>query len=160
MADLFPVAGATIWIGNASMAVPSVDVNEASFSGVTWVQVKGWQNMGAIGDTSALISTDLIDRDRTIKQKGVKNAGGMQNQFAIISDDAGQIALIAAANSNLNYPFKIVFDDAPEGGSPTSKYFVGLVMGASESGGGANTVRMLNSTIEINSNVATVAAAA
>jgi hypothetical protein len=159
MADLYPVAGAKFYIGSASMAVPTDDVTESTFDGVTWVRVADWQNMGAIGDTGALISTDIIDRGRTVKQKGTFNAGSMQNNFAVNQDDAGQIALIAASQSRNNYPFKIEFDDAPEGGTPTEKYFLGLVMGAQEQGGGANTVRLLQATVEINSNVVTVPAA-
>jgi hypothetical protein len=160
MADLFPVAGAKFFIGNAAMAVPSSDVNEATFAGVVWTRVVDWQNMGAVGDSAALISTDIIDRGRTVKQKGTKNAGSMQNNFAVNVDDAGQIALIAASQSPSNFPFKIEFDDAPEGGTPTEKLFLGLVMGAQEQGGGANTARLLSATVEINSNVVTVPAAA
>lgn len=160
MADLYPVAGSKIYIGSASMAVPTADVTESTFDSVSWTRVADWQNMGAIGDSGALISTDIIDRGRTVKQKGTYNAGSMQNNFAVNADDAGQIALIAAAGSRNNYPFKIEFDDAPEGGTPTIKYFLGLVMGAQEQGGGANTVRLLQATIEINSNVITVPAAA
>jgi hypothetical protein len=160
MADLFPVAGAKIYIGAASMAAPSDDLDASDFAAVSWVQIKDWTNMGAIGDSAALISTDVIDRARTVKQKGTKNAGSMQNTFAINADDAGQIALIAASNSQNNYPFKIEFNDEPEGGTPTEKYFVGLVMSAQEQGGGANTARLLAGTIEVNSNVVTVPAAA
>lgn len=160
MADLFPVAGAKFYVGSAAMSVPTDDVDTADFASVTWVRVADWQTMGAIGDTAALISTDIIDRGRTVKQKGTFNAGSMQNNFAVNADDAGQIAMIAASQSPNNYPFKIEFDDAPEGGTPTLKYFLGLVMGAQEQGGGANTVRLLSATVEINSNVVTVPAAA
>lgn len=160
MADLYPVAGAKFYIGSASMSAPTDDVDVSDFAAVSWVRVADWQNMGAVGDSAALISTDIIDRGRTVKQKGTKNAGSMQNNFAVNADDAGQIALIAASQSPNNYPFKIEFNDAPEGGTPTEKYFIGLVMGAQEQGGGANTARLLSSTVEINTNVVTVPAAA
>lgn len=160
MADLYAVAGAKFYIGNASMAAPSTDVNAATFSGVSWVEVADWQNMGAVGDSGALISTDLISRGRTVKQKGTFNAGSMQNNFAVNADDAGQIAMIAAAQNRDNFPFRIVFDDAPGGGTPTTKYFIGLVMSAQEQGGGANTARLMACTVEINTNVVTVPAAA
>ena len=41
---------------------------------------------------------------------------------------------------------------------PTSSisYFIGLVMGAAKDGGGANTIRKLNATVEINSNIVDV----
>jgi len=159
MANLFAVAGAKIYIGTAAMAAPDEDVDAADFSGATWTEIKDWTQAGSLGDTSALISTDVISRGRTVKQKGTRNAGQMQNVFAINSSDAGQTALIAAANGNLNWPFKIEWDDAPAGDDPTPtiNYFVGLVMSAEQAGGSANTVRSLNSTIEVNSNVVTVA---
>jgi hypothetical protein len=162
MATLYPVAGATIYIG-AAMELPDDDMVAADFDAITWTQIKGWSQMGAIGDTAALITTPLIDRARDTKQKGTRNAGQMQNVFAVIGDDPGQIALIAAERTNQNYPFRIVFDDAPAVGAsptPSERLFVGLVMSAQEAGGGANTVQNLNSTIEINSNVVTVAASA
>lgn len=239
MSDLYPVAGSHYYMGTAAMSVPNEDLDLTDFASVSWIEVDGWQSMGAIGDSANLISTDLINRARTVKQKGTRNAGSMQNNFAVIAADPGQVALIAAANGNSNWPFKIVFDDDPppnahtatvtiaspgvftwadhgfevgnrvvfsttgalptgltagttyfvktvpdedtftvsttSGGSAvnttggqsgvhtatsvaggTEKYFLGLVMGAQESGGGANTTRLLQATTEINSNVVTV----
>lgn len=111
MSDLFPVAGATIYIGPA-MAAPSDDVAAGDFSATTWTEIADWTNCGTFGDSAALITTPVISRGRDVKQKGTKNAGQMQNTFAINSGDAGQIALIAAAETNQNFPFKIEWDDA------------------------------------------------
>ncbi len=241
MSDLFPVAGAHLYIG-AARANPSSDVAASDFASESWVDIDGWETCGAFGDARALISTQLINRGRDVKQKGTANAGQMQNVFAINSTDAGQTALIAAANGTSNYAFKIQWNDPPSvstatvtmtiaapgvitwtahglavndqvkftttgalptgltagttyfvktvasvdtftvsataGGSAittsgtqsgvhtgttvpvgTINYFVALVMNASQAGGGPNTVRNLNSTLEINSNVVTVAPA-
>lgn len=160
MADIFAVAGARFYIGTVAMAVPSSDMVVGDFSGVSWTEVSNWQTMGAIGDAASEIATDLISRGRTVVQKGTRRSPAMQNQFAVNAADAGQIALLAAAESDLNYPFKIVFDDTPAGGStPTSKYFVGLVLSAQEQGGGANTARMLSASIAPNTNIVNVPAA-
>lgn len=159
MANLYAVAGAKIYIGTVAIDVPTDDVDATDFAGVTWTRIADWTQCGSFGDTAALISTDVIDRGRTVKQKGTKNAGQMQNTFAINTTDAGQLALISAANGNLNWPFKIEWDDAPAGDDPTPtiNYFLGLVMTAEQAGGSANTVRSLNATIEINTNIVTVA---
>lgn len=159
MSDLFPVAGATIDIGDAT-ATQAADFAEGDFSGVTWVEIDGWEQMGQVGDAAQIISTNLINRGRTVKQKGTRDAGDMENRFAILPTDAGQIALIAAEKTKLNYAFRIRFDDTPSGPSPTptTLYFVGIVTSAQETGGEANTVRMLASTIGINSNIVNVAA--
>lgn len=159
---LSPVSGEKIFIGG-QLDDKATDFVAADFSAVTWVEIDGWSQCGAVGDTAALISTDLINRGRTIKQKGTRNAGSMQNVFAILPDDAGQIALLAAERTNKNYAFKIEGNDAATSPAspvpqPSKRYFVGLVMTAEETGGEANTIQNLNATIEINSNIVKVAA--
>lgn len=162
MATLYPVAGCKIYIG-AAMELPDGDMDASDFSAVTWTEIKKWSQMGAFGDTAALITTQLISEGRDIKQKGTRNAGQMQNVFAVAATDPGQIALIAAEKTLQNYPFKVELNDKPSvGASPKNslRYFMGLVMSAQEQGGGANTVQNLNATIEINSNIVPVAASA
>ncbi|MDW9644465.1 hypothetical protein HB772_11225 [Sinorhizobium meliloti] len=242
MAQLYPVAGAKIYIGPAVNNVPDdADINEALFSSVSFTEVKGWQTMGAIGDAAALITESVISSGRDLKAKGTRNAGSMQNNFIILPDDVGQIALIEAEATPYNYPFKLLFNDAPPAktstvtitvatpgviswnahglaaGTPvkfsttgalptgltagttyyvvspsandfqvaatpggaaiatsgtqsgthtattaptgTTKYFYGIVMTAQENGGGANTARLLQGNVEINSAVLTVAPA-
>lgn len=159
--SLAAVAGQKFYIGE-QMDDQADDFAAADFSSVSWTEVDGWSQAGEVGDTANLISTDLINRGRTVKQKGTKNAGSMQNVFAIIEDDAGQLALIAASKTNKNYAFKIEGNDAATSPAspvpkPTTRFFVGLVMSASEPGGAANTVQNLNATIEINSNIVKVA---
>lgn len=165
MATLYPVAGCRIFIGPA-MELPDADIDATTFAAIpagSWTEIKNWETMGAVGDAAQLITTSLIDRQRDIKQKGTRNAGSMQNNFAVSATDPGQIALIAAEQTNMNYPFRIVGNDAPAvGGSPkpSERLFVGLVTSAQEQGGGANTVRMLSATVELNTNVVRVAPSA
>jgi hypothetical protein len=152
MANLFAVAGSKFYLGPVKEPT-SIDFVAADFTATSpdqYILVDGWMNAGRFGDNSAVITTPLINRGRDVKQKGTKNAGSMQNQFAIIDDDAGQIAIIAAAGTTDNYAMKVTFLDG------TTKYFCGLVMTAEEVGGGANTVRALAATVEINSNIVTV----
>ncbi|WP_457660894.1 hypothetical protein [Sinorhizobium medicae] len=114
MAQLYPVAGAKIYIGPAVNNVPDdADINEALFSSVAFTEIKGWQTMGAIGDAAALITESVISSGRDLKAKGTRNAGSMQNNFIILPDDVGQIALIEAEATPYNYPFKLLFNDAP-----------------------------------------------
>ena len=163
MADeLYAVAGLKFFIGG-ELAPDKEDMEATDFSSIVWKEVDGWETMGAIGDNYALITASLINRGRDVKMKGTANAGQMQNQFAVLAGDAGQLAIIAASKTRKNYAFKIEFNDTPSTGSaptPSMKYFVGMVMSAQEQGGNANTARMLSSTIEINSNIVDVAAAA
>jgi hypothetical protein len=158
MSTLYPVAGCHIYIGGA-LSDKSTDFVASDFAGQSWTEIDGWTQMGAHGDTAAVITSQLINRSRDIKQKGTSNAGQMQNVFAEIKTNAGQIALIAAAApSNKNsYAIRIDYND-PVTTTPTKHYFVALIMSAEAAGGGANTIRNLNSTFEINSNIVEVAA--
>lgn len=148
---LYPVAGSKIFIGGVLSDKPT-DFVAADFTSQTWAEIDGWSQMGAAGDTANLISTDLINRGRTTKQKGTFNAGQMQNVFAIVDDDAGQLALLAAAQTRNNYAFKIELENGAQ------RLFIALVMTAEEAGGEANTIMNLNSTLEINSNIVKVSA--
>lgn len=159
MSDLFAVAGSKIFIGGVKNSQTS-DLIATDFDSEVWVEIDGWEQMGGIGDASAEISTNLINRGRVTKQKGTKDAGTMENRFAILRTDPGQIALRAAVDPQDNYAFRILFDDQPSGGtSGTQKFFIGLAMSEAEVGGEANTVQMLSVPIGINSNIVTVAAA-
>jgi len=159
---LLPVAGLKIYIGS-TMSDSATDFVEADFTGVnaspdSWVLIDGWEQMGPVGDAAADIATTLINRGRTLHQKGTADAPTMSNVFKIIAGDAGQTALIAAglpSNKN-NYTFRIVGN---ESGTPSKLYFLGLVMGTPETGGAANTIRSMTGNIQINSNVVHVAAA-
>lgn len=115
MSNLYPVAGCHLDIGTV-LNPGLVDLTAADFAGQVWTEVDGWSTMGEFGDTAALISTDLINRNRTTKQKGTSNAGSMQNVFAVLQDDPGQLALRAAAAgaNKQNYAFRIRFNDAVE----------------------------------------------
>lgn len=118
--ELYPVAGQKLFIGGV-LSAGLEDLVLADFNGQSWLEIDGWSQHGAIGDTAALITTSLINRGRDVKQKGTANAGSMQNVFAVIDDDPGQIALIAAAqpNNKQNYAFKILGNDAPVAKSAT-----------------------------------------
>jgi hypothetical protein len=226
------------------MDTKNADFTAADFASQTWTEIDGWETMGAIGDAAQEIATDLINRGRTVLQKGTRRAVAMENNFAIIPSDAGQIALIAAEKTRFNNAFRIVSDDAPlatpkaatisiaapgvvtvathgysigqrvrfattgalptglvpgtdyyvvssgfttgafsVSGTPggtaiattgtqsgthtvasvpvgTQRLFIALVMSASEQGGNANTVKMLNASLGINSNIVPVAAGA
>lgn len=159
-ASLFPVAGARFYVSTLLFPEQSADVTIASFASVTWIEVLKWTQMGTYGDTSQLITADLIGEGRTKKLKGTKNAGAMANVFALDNLDAGQQKLVAASKVLDNYAFKIELTDKGTGVGATNglREFYGLVMSASEAGGGANTVQTLNCTIEINSNIAVQAA--
>lgn len=112
MSSLFPVSGCKIFIGGQKSS-QIADFVESDFDAVSWTEIDGYSQMGNIGDSSTLITTPLINRDRDVKQKGTKNAGSMQNVFATVANDPGQVALLAAVNSKRDYAVKVQFNDKP-----------------------------------------------
>lgn len=161
MAKMYAVAGCTISIGDAPIDDQDDDFEASDFDAITWTEIKGWVTMGAHGDAATLVTSDQIGNPRTKKAKGTRNAGSMENVFDVVADDPGQLAMIAAEKSNQNYPFRIVYNDAPATGSapaPSESLFIGLVTSGQRSGGGANDPRRRAMTIEINSNIVEVAA--
>lgn len=153
MPSLYPVAGMRLYIGSTKNTQNS-DFAESDFSSESWVEIDGWSQVGGFGDSAALVTFELVNRSRDEKQKGTSNAGSMENIFAQIDDDAGQLALISAASPSdkNNYAFRVLHVSGAE------RFFIGVVMSAREVGGTANNPRNLSSTIEINSNIVRVAA--
>jgi hypothetical protein len=155
---LYPVAGCHIYIGGV-LSDKITDFIAADFASQVWTEIDGWVNAGPIGDSGQLITTPIINRGRDTKQKGTSNAGQMQNEFAQNTLDPGQILLLAASlpTDKNNRAFRVDLNDAV-GGAPGKRFFIGLVMDFVEAGGGANTIRMVKSTFEVNSNIVRVAA--
>lgn len=108
-----PVAGCHFYIGSAPIVVPDIDVVEADFAAVTWIEVGQYQSMGNAGDATQNIATDLINRRRTINTKGSRQAPQRSDNFALNLNDPGQLAMIAAEQTDYNYPVRIDMNDAP-----------------------------------------------
>jgi hypothetical protein len=106
------VAGEKLYVGGV-LPDKAADYVAADFTSQTWVLVDGYASRPPLGDQSTEIATDLINRGRTVVQKGTRRSPAGEHRFAAIANDAGQIALKAAADSNANYAFRLVKDDAP-----------------------------------------------
>jgi hypothetical protein len=158
MAGIFATAGSKLYIGG-SLAAKVTDFVLGDFSGQSWVQVGWMENIGAFGDEAASVTFDAIEQQRTQKLKGTRNAGDMTVVCGLDYGDAGQIALRAAEATANNYAFKVEFNDEPLAGTPSLRYFIGLVMSARETLDTANNVMKLNTTIGVNSNIVRVNAA-
>jgi hypothetical protein len=159
MSELFAVEGAKIYIGGV-LSPKNADFVTSDFTSQTWVEIDGWETAGEIGDAAEQISTTLINRNRTIHQKGTRDGGVQEHTFAILPLDPGQIALRAAQKTRFNYAFRIVYNDAPAavGSTPSEERYIALVMGDRRANGGANDVRKLSVSLAINSNIVEIAA--
>ena len=155
MSGIFATAGSKVFIGQ-TMSPKSADFTECDFQGMTWTEIAWVETIGQFGDTSAEITFDAIGEQRTQKLKGTRNAGNMELVCGIDSSDPGQIALRAAEATPFDYAFRVDFNDAPPGGTPSQRFFIAKVMSAAEQLDGANNVVRLNATLAINSNIVAV----
>lgn len=115
MSGLYPVAGSKIYIGGKKNAKGTVTI--ADFSGESWVEIDGWVNAGAIGDTQNVGEQDLINQRRTRKFKTTLNGGTFENQFVPMALDPGQIKFKEAIEEQCRpYAFKVEWgaECAPE----------------------------------------------
>lgn len=156
---IFATSGSKVFIGGVkeSKSTPFV---VGDFAGESWVEIGWLESIGAFGDEASEITFDAIGEGRTQKLKGVRNAGNMELVAGIDTDDNGQAAVRAAEGQIHDYAFRVDFNDAPEGGQPSKRYFIAKVMTAREALDTANNVVRLNATLGINSNVVRVAATA
>ncbi|SKA26363.1 hypothetical protein [Consotaella salsifontis] len=157
---LFATAGSKLEIGGP-LAFEGTDFVKADFDTAmaSAVVIGGTTNLGSAGDTSSLITSDQIAVSRTRKAKGTRNAGSMEILCDLDYSDPGQLALIAAEKTPHSYAFRLTFNDAPAGGTPSQRLFVALVMSVSEQLNEANNTVKLATTLEIDSNIVRVAAA-
>lgn len=159
MAGIFATAGASVSMGQV-VSSQTTDFVASDFDSQSWVDISWIENIGSFGDEASEVTFDSIDTGRTQKLKGQRNAGNMELVCGIDEDDDGQYNLRSAEATDYDWAFRVTFDDAPSGGTPSYRYFIAKVMSAREELGGANNVAKLMATLAINSNIVAVGASA
>jgi hypothetical protein len=159
MGELFPTLGSKIFIGGILPAKQS-DYAQADFASQTWAEIGWLENLGQIGDESADVPFDSINRERTYHNKGTRNAGTQDLVFGLDPADPGQVALIAAEKTRYNYAIKVELNDTPDGvgATPSQRLYIAQVAMARTQLDTANNVTRLLSRLIINSNIVPVAA--
>lgn len=155
---IFTTAGSKFYIGGPLEPNFGADLTVANFAGQVWTQVEPLEALGALGDTANAVTFATLSDGRLRKLKGVRDAGTMEIVAAIDYGNAGQIAMLAAEAEDYNYAFRLVFNDAPPGGTPSERLFVGMVMSASEQLDTVDSVMKANFSVAVNSNVVRVGA--
>lgn len=161
MSSVSTTSRTKIYIGN-KLPLKSSDYTKSEIEAALTaaVPVGFLENLGTFGDEGTEVTFDAIDSGRTMKLKGTRNAGNIALVAGLNESDPGQAALIAAEKTDDNYAIKIEWNDAPAGGTPTTRLFIGIIMSASEAYDSVNNVKKLNATIAINSNIVKAAASA
>lgn len=96
----------------------------------TYTRVTSITDIGDFGDAAEVVKVLTIDAGRVAKLKGARDAGSWEFSVTREMADAGQIALRAAAATDLEFNIKIEGPDKPSenvGSKPTTQYLRGLV---------------------------------
>jgi hypothetical protein len=154
--DITTASGTTFFIGPSVAA--SIDT-VSEFAGLTYVEVGLIESYGEYGDDASDVTFSAVGDARVRHSKGARDAGTMALVVGHDPFDAGQLALIAAEETNNNFAFKIVLPDGPTTSSTdTVNYFRGLVKSKKLNVGANNNVIKRTFNIGINSPVYEVAA--
>ncbi|MFA7308186.1 MAG: hypothetical protein WC026_16110 [Hyphomicrobium sp.] len=111
-------------------------LDAAAFALLTWVQIKKVGSITGLGSNTNIINYNTLDTDVIAKAKGVTDGGNWEVELAVVNDDAGQIALRAAALTDYEYAFKFEYDDKTSVQTTNSiVYNKGVINGPRRPGG-------------------------
>lgn len=149
---VYTTNGSRLYIGGP-LPSKGTDFTAIDFASQDWIEVGEVESLGTVGDTSTEVTFDSIPGQRTRRLKGTRNAGSMEVICGIDYEDPGQIAVLAAEKTPNDYAFRVVLNDAPAGGNPSERMFVGKVGSVAEALDTANSVMKLTASLWVNSNV-------
>jgi hypothetical protein len=144
--NAFTSAGTTIAI---SAALPAT-YNSTGFAALTYTSIGEITDAGEFGKEYNLVTHNPLADRKTYKRKGSYNNGSMTLQMGRVPDDAGQVLLLAAQDSDDSYSFKITLQDG------TVNYFTGQVMSYRTSIGSVDTITSASVTVEVDSDIVEV----
>jgi hypothetical protein len=146
-------AGVKIYIGDqADLPATFSAVNMAAIT--SYAEISEPANISARGYRRSIIEYTPLSGS-VCKQAGITNNGTLSFRVADIPEDAGQIKLQTAAESNLPWPIKIVHADATATlTTPSAEYLTGIVSTYEQAdAGSADSIRERMCEIAINNYV-------
>ena len=156
---IFSITGAKLYIGGV-ITDPDKEFEPSDFNGQDWLRISETENLGSVGDMSREIEWKDTGRSRTIRVKGSRTGTVMELICGLSVECPGQLALIQAETTNNNYAFRLVFNDAPEGGTPSERLFVARVGNIIEDYSNDDEVVRFNAPLWVNSNLVRINASA
>lgn len=143
--------GTGIFIGPITAIAPA---NAAAYGALAYTEIGEVENLGEFGDAASVITFNGLKRGRTLKRKGVKDAGDLPLVVGYDPFDAGQLALIAAEATRFSYAFKVVLEDSLDVNDTDSTfYFLALVLGKRLNVGDVSAITKRAFTLGITSEV-------
>lgn len=101
------VNGSRIYIGTRVAPKSTVTLADFTAQEAEWTEIGGWTQTGSLGDTQELITQTFINEGRARQIKGTRVGSSMENTFAPLPNDPGQIKFKAAVESCSPYAFKV-----------------------------------------------------
>ena len=101
------VNGSKIFIGTRVAPKGTVALADFTAQEAAWTEIAGWTQSGSLGDTVNMITQSFIGEGRDRQIKGSRVGASMENTFAPIASDPGQIKFKAAIDSCSPYAFKV-----------------------------------------------------
>lgn len=122
-------------------ATPTAAATRVALAALTYIEIKSVENLGEIGPQDQDVTFTNLNGDPVQHLKGATDNGAITIVCGKDPLDPGQIAILAAAKTKLEYAIKIEEQDAADGNDTNSvTYARGPVMGGRKTLGGANDV--------------------
>lgn len=139
-------AGSTLKV---SASLPATH-NVAGFGALSFTEVGEITNYGEFGRVYALITHNPVATRATVKMKGSYNEGTMDLQIGLDTDDAGQIIMKAASQSDNDYAFEVTTQNGDK------YYFQAQVMSFKVNVGSVDQITTATVALELTTNSAGV----
>lgn len=151
-----PSSGSKIAIG--PVAAASDDITD--LEGYTYDEVAEIMDIGEFGEQYEVVQYISLATRRVRKRKGTYDSGDVTIMMGHdLVNDTGQTELRNVRHSDSSYAFRITLNDAPEGGDPTTYYFVAKVMSFRGNIGGPNGTVQSQAQLAIDSDILVTEAA-
>lgn len=139
-------AGSTLQISASQPAT----YNASGYAALTWTAVGEITDLGEFGREYNLVTHNPVGNRATQKKKGSFNEGTMNLGLGLDTDDAGQILLKAAAQSDADYSFMVTTQNG-------DKYYMqAQTMSFKVGVGSVDQITSASVTLEITTNSAGV----
>lgn len=148
LSDIRTSAGSKFYVTASAPAT----YDTVGFTALTFTEVSYISNLGEFGGVNNLVTFNPLATRTTVKRKGARNEGSIPLEMARVPADAGQALLVAAANSDLSYSYKLETQDG------TLFYFSAQCMSYTNNVGGVDDIFMSTATLEIDNTIIEVAA--
>lgn len=129
--------GAQFFLG----PINAVAADETDYGALSYTEVKEVESIGEFGDQASTVTFTSLGDARVRKRKGVRDAGDLNVVVGNDPLDPGQLAMIAAQETENSYAFKVVLADAADANDTDSTfYFRALVASTRLNVGAANDI--------------------